>query len=134
MSDTVTCSYGKPSYNPLESLVPELELCKKIPDERFENSAMAWDSDYESWYVVPRGIADPLSSFPAPTAIEILSALQEIGAETPSLSIRNNSWTADCWARIDPKDSRLYHVCIDDPNPAAAAMKLWMQIYSGCDQ
>ena len=130
MSDTVTCSYGKPSYNPLESLVPDLELCKKIPWGCFENSALAWDSDYESWYVVPRGIADPDGSFPAPTLQEIMLAIDVAGGYCPSCRYQANTWQLDY--EDDPiSDASLLPVLVDesDPDkPANAALKLWLGI------
>ena len=133
-----------PSPSNLESLVPPLELCRKIPEGQFSRSVFVWSYSCDKRKTEPflderdciefcrRDMVNAPPVFPAPNAIEIFLALAEIGADMPSLSMRNNNtWTADCWARIDPQDPRMYHVCIDDPNPATAAMKLWLHVYNG---
>lgn len=70
----------------LESIVPPVDMCKRIPAGEFEDSALVWVKsekhfqaldvmDYE-YNVVPR--VETCGEFPAPTLEEILEAIREI--------------------------------------------------------
>lgn len=70
----------------LESIVPPLELCKKIPAGEFEDSALVWEKsekyfqateiiDYE-YKVVARD--ESKGGFPAPTLEEVLEAIGKV--------------------------------------------------------
>lgn len=72
----------------LESIVPPLDLCEKIPAGEFEDSTMVWEKsekyfqateiiDYE-YKVVTRDESN--GGFPAPTLEEVFDALEDIGA------------------------------------------------------
>ena len=60
----------------LEDLVPDRKLCEQIPDGCFENTALAWDTDYERWYVAERETVEPAIAIPAPTLEEIIEAIK----------------------------------------------------------
>ena len=64
----------------LEEIVAPLELCKKIPDGVFAESALIWIYSYGEWWVNVRDY-DPSydALFPAPTLTEILDAIDETG-------------------------------------------------------
>ena len=70
----------------LESLVPPLELCKRIPAGEFVDSALVWEKsekyfqateiiDYE-YKVVARD--ESKGGFPAPTLEEVLEAIGKV--------------------------------------------------------
>lgn len=70
----------------IESIVPPLELCRKIPSGEFEDSALVWEKsekyfqateiiDYE-YKVVARD--ESKGGFPAPTLEEVLDAIGKI--------------------------------------------------------
>ena len=65
--------------NNLESIVPPLELCKRIPAGEFEDSALVWYRFWGEDNVRPRDQwvgGDGISPVPAPTLEE---SLEEIG-------------------------------------------------------
>lgn len=108
--------------NKLEDLVPDLELCKQIPDGAFADSALVWDSDYERWYVTEREKADPDIAIPAPTLAEIM-------ADCPDCFARRYKRANPKWAVIFlRKYERVETVAFDETTPATAAMKLWLEL------
>ena len=89
------------NVNKLESIVPPLELCKRIPEGEFEDSALVWGYDdvvgflcrtsgceqihKKEWQLEhnhPRKIAIRRKSgheiYPAPTLAEILESIGEV--------------------------------------------------------
>lgn len=66
----------------LENIVPSLELCKKIPDGEFEDTALVWidgnTRNPEDVFVEPRRYAIEGTYRPAPTLEEILDAINDI--------------------------------------------------------
>lgn len=102
----------------LESIVPPLELCKKIPAGEFEDSALVWEKskkyfqaldvmDYE-YKVVTR--TESKCGFSAPTLDEILIELSELGAVF-----------CKCWIRIGIE---LYEYPINSKE----ALRLWFKV------
>ena len=72
----------------LEEIVAPLELCKKIPDGAFDDSALVWNTtvcDEETGEICGVHERDCCDSFmrgnqvPAPTLAEILDAIDETG-------------------------------------------------------
>ena len=70
----------------LKSIVPPLDLCKKIPEWEFVDSALVWEKtekyfqateiiDYE-YKAVPR--SESCGGFPAPTLEEVLEAIGKV--------------------------------------------------------
>ena len=120
----------------LENLVPPLELCKRIPEGSFEDSALVWGNP-KGWYpclfpdVVSRDCCDDPSKViaPAPTLAEILQALPRRNADllpvcvTPELTTTDPDGFTDAWAcgyrKIDP---------FVDPRPEVAALRLWLEL------
>ena len=66
----------------LESIVAGLELCKKIPDGEFTDTALVWidgnTQNPEYVFVEPRRYAIDGTFIPAPTLEEILEGIGEI--------------------------------------------------------
>ena len=108
----------------LEDLVPPLELCKKIPQGKFADSALVWMWDLDGDPgLFPRecGICNQygteIAIAPAPTLAEILEAL---GAAT-------SYHLGDAWLVALCNDSRDNGV--KDANPATAALRLWLKVF-----
>ncbi len=62
----------------LKKIVPPFDLCKRIPDNAFQDSVLAWFEDpYGIKHVFPREVAESnkLQVIPAPTLEEIIQAL-----------------------------------------------------------
>ena len=119
----------------LEDIVPPLELCRRIPAGRFEESALAWGRDVNEgeFFVSPReDIIDIVS--PAPTLAEILAklpaAINGVGVLELALDDRaeNNAGRyVICYNRYGV-DSALEETTQleSDNNPATAALRLWL--------
>lgn len=106
----------------LENLVPPLKLCKRIPEGAFADSALVWSRRASRFapheWVIPRGYAAEVSDIaPAPTLAEIMP---ECG--NPFYMWNDGKgWEVFCPANL--KVLRNY-----DPNPATAALKLWLEL------
>ena len=121
----------------LEDIVPPLELCRRIPAGRFEESALAWGRDVNEgeFFVYPReDIIDIVS--PAPTLAEILAklpaAINGVGVLELALDDRaeNNAGRyVICYNRYGV-DSALEETTQleSDNNPATAALRVWLRI------
>ena len=102
--------------NKLEDLVPDRKLCEQIPDGCFENTALAWDCDYERWYVAERETVEPAIAIPAPTLKEIMVALPE------NVEYRwFNGYFFPCHPKLDASD-------FAGEIPEDAALKLWLRL------
>lgn len=114
----------------LEELVPPLELCKKIPEGHFEDSGLMWELEVaanryhgEWWEVVFRCNREDEEYYPAPTLAEIMAELDNGRAKSPFCELLpNGKWRCSCfdWDRATN--------VITDENPAAAALKLWLEL------
>ena len=122
-----------PSVNTLESLVPPVDLCSKIPDGIFADSALIWCYDGDFWHVEARS-----TSFynkeedirPAPTLQEILNELPKYNENEVTLAcvpsflpgdkgrIFGEAWSVGYTAKSN----------ITDANPVTAALKLWLEL------
>ena len=102
----------------LKDLVPPLELCKQIPEGEFSDSALVWVYDGESWWVNAREFdATPEIEYPAPTLQEIMENLNIDGI---CIEYRDSS---PHWVVASPYTDKTPA----GDNPAAAALKLWME-------
>ena len=113
----------------LESLVPPLDLCKKIPEGAFADSALVWEEDSCVFgklppHVIPREENTYHTILaPAPTLDEILAALADFGKKATAGCITDSQgrhvfsagYYADTYYRIDR-------------TPAAAALRLWFDV------
>lgn len=106
----------------LKDNVPELELCKKIPEGYFEDSALVWAMDEDGMeFVIERDVAAPILDViaNAPTLEEILFELAQmeicptIGA---LLTVKGDAiYTIDAdWEQVQGVNSA-----------ATAALKMW---------
>ncbi len=122
----------------LESIVPPLDLCRKIPAGMFDKSALLWEEDSCVFgklppHVVPR-VENTYHTIlaPAPTLEEILEALY---AEADGCCIHtacyldSRGWEA-CVVYECHDDSGYGgdHNEIMDANPATAALRLWLEV------
>lgn len=124
----------------LEELVPKIELCKLIPDGEFADSALVWRivrGKYSGERVLddvfPRecgrcGTMDSGSILaPAPTLLEIMVEIDNLGGWCPTAYRLQNSWTVDY--QEDNEDGMKDVVEQSDlDNPATAALKLWLEL------
>jgi len=107
----------------LESIVPPLEDCQKIPAGSFADSIFVWHryNPKDHWGIAMRGI--PGETFPAPTLAEIMAQLPK----TMDLSVLTLEPTfdddGDGWAIFYDDDHRE-----PDTNPVAAALRLWLKV------
>lgn len=66
----------------LKSIVPPLELCKRIPAGEFEDTALVWidgnTQNPDEVFVEPRRYAIDGTFIPAPTLDEILEGIGEV--------------------------------------------------------
>jgi hypothetical protein len=127
----------------LKNLVPDLELCKLIPQGEFEDSVALWvyfpKSD-KKFHLYLREDIDWSKSenYPAPTTDEILDKCKDIpGVLNPTLWWQG-IWKVDC--AID-KSGKLSEEFFDDADldnlelayaedksAATAALKLWLKL------
>ena len=131
----------KMSEKTLEKLVPPLELCKKIPEGEFEDSALVWVGDqfYENKSVVDRGyqgIQRDGDIAPAPTAQEILEALPS-RLNTPDgdfflvlLDARsiNGNWQIGYARKLMHNGVLEDLIIIKGADQAEIALRLWLEL------
>lgn len=116
----------------LESLVPPQDLCKQIPEGKFENSALVWTFDDR---LMPRtimidGVRHYYRGFPAPTLQEILAEFNPpkyYGLQM--VKLRSGVWQVlvckDIW--ISKGVTRI--LCYgEDYSPVVAALKLYLNL------
>lgn len=103
----------------LENLVPDLELCKRIPKGAFADSALIWSrrpvyhAPHE--WVIPRNHAAEVRDIcPAPTLQEIMRALPE----SVEYQFFNGKFLP-CHPKFDEEN-------FADEKPENAALKLWL--------
>ena len=119
----------------LEDLVPPLELCKQIPEGAFAYSVLAW-IDKPDWYkepsVVIRDYAWAATSskgvYPAPTLAEIFAQLPQTSTVTWFTQEEYPNNFAVCCYVLQPKPRKPKLKSEIDDNPAAAALKLWLEL------
>lgn len=111
----------------LEDLVPPVDLCKQIPEGMFADSVLAWDSDYETWFVRPRIEVEPLIAIPAPTLEEIIVAINRIQF-MPSSTYCRGKWDVWCEEYHDDPEPRQIFDCDNEVSGATAALKLWLEL------
>ena len=114
----------------LESIVPPVAMCKRIPAGEFEDSALVWEKsekyfqateiiDYE-YKVVARD--ESKGGFPAPTLEEILNALYKQDRYENKLKIcpvfPGGEWSIGYSYQKVEKDFDL----------TAAALRLWFEV------
>ncbi len=111
------------SVNTLESLVPPLDLCRKIPFPKFEDSVFVWER--KNGWILERTNMDCDKEedgfyVPAPTLQEILAEfhnfhLEKFGKDNPCSII----------VKRDPENFSHYFA---NHSPVVAALKLWLEL------
>ena len=116
----------------LEDLVPPLELCMKIPDGAFADSALEWiikvKEEPEVWERKKSNNIPPIwSKIPAPTLAEIMEALDAMfGGDIDVCAW--NIIGAGAWGVQIMDMGRTANYSENDANPASAALKLWIKL------
>ena len=115
--------------NTLESLVPPMEVCKKIPAGKFEDSALVWNTtvcDEETGEICGVHERDACDSFmrgnqvPAPTLAEIMEELTEY----PPITIKQwRTGHIEVACNVNGLEVERYGY-----NPTNAALKLWLEL------
>lgn len=117
--------------NTLESIVPSLELCKKIPVGEFKDSVLVWKErigisrDARVKIGEPEDLSYKVESaevnyFPAPTLEEIRWELRNL-----SVTAYENTIVASC--KIDP-ESWITETVFPDEHDADAALRIWLEL------
>ena len=126
----------------IEDLVPPLELCNQIPEGKFENSLLVYAERFRNGLcldfaevIMPRVEAEESDSHriiaPAPTLAEIVEALYK--EAEGCCQIVNCFYDKEGWgvvADYECHDDSGYGSSYEqtkDPNPATAALKLWLK-------
>ena len=114
------------------TLVPPYLMCKQIPEGAFAESALVYWIFQRGVMVQSRRIPMAMSGrrcVPAPTLMEIMSAIRAAGGFWPTCSLYANEWCVGCY-KDDPKQYDVdNHVRAGDPdNPATAALQVWFKI------
>ena len=111
----------------LEDLVPPLEMCKRIPEGAFADSALVWlrESGHSgSFYIAERNdYLDRVKRIPAPTLEEILRGLTAGGLDEPAAYFDGDKWIA----YYEYHNSGGPMTPITSSSGAAAALRLWLQ-------
>ena len=121
----------------LKDNVPELDLCKQIPEGEFRNSVLVWGYYYAGWHdnrewsVFERtGEENVDLYYPAPTLAEIMAELPKYDENEKTLAcipdFPNESGEAvfgAAWTVGYTKNRS-----VTDKNPATAALKLWLEL------
>lgn len=114
----------------LQDLVPPLELCKRIPEGAFAESALVYvTSKYslnhrfgERLFFDELKVKKDYQIIPAPTLQEIFQDTDAVIDITVHCH-KKNEWIID----ICPNGKRSYRYTISD-NPATAALTLWLRV------
>ena len=112
----------------LERLVPPLDLCKKIPEGAFADSAlvygnpMGWSPCLYPQLVTRDECSSPsLVIAPAPTYEEIMNAIRKLKCERLICSMQPAGWSVACWLNGE------CHIEIDR-RTVLAALKVWFEL------
>ena len=121
----------------LTDLVPPLELCKLIPDGKFEDSVhwYRW-SWIDQKYLLDRGKPDvrlyrepcPCGMkylYPAPTLQEIMEELIILSPFAIKICKSFNEWDIECCIAVGYEER--YFSAYSVKNPATAALRLWLR-------
>lgn len=104
----------------LESIVPSLETCRKIPQGAFKDSALVWCDDLQGYFVLERPCTWAVTVCPAPTLAEILAELPTVGCIVRVSEVGGNVEYTASLPLSDIEET--------NTNPATAALKLWMRV------
>lgn len=115
----------------LESIVASLELCKKIPDGEFEDTALVWETYYSKYSIKPVVIDRKTSEstphefvenvYPAPTVVEIMKAIKKMKVcSSICPSNRDNGWFFNAHIR--------YELPVYGDTAEEAALKMWFKV------
>lgn len=112
----------------LEQVVPPLELCAKIPDGAFADSALVWEEDSCVFGKLPPHVVSREENTyhtilaPAPTLQEIMEAIDQSFDANLTATFNLGQWVVEY--RHYPKKG----IGSDNFNPATAALKLWLEV------
>lgn len=114
----------------LESIVPPVDMCKRIPAGEFEDSALVWETYYSKYSIKPVVIDRKTSEstphefvenvYPAPSLNEIMDMLKDV-TERPNIYYGKltKTWVCDSMEYLEP---------IRDKNSVSAALRLWFKV------
>ena len=108
----------------LETIVPSLEDCRRIPQGSFPNSVLVWYSDKEGHFVQSRDPVLAAIIVPAPTLAEILAEIADIKKYESTRMTRKTIAGWKMHTHINGYD----YSADCDPNPATAALRLWLKL------
>ena len=121
----------------LERIVPPLDLCKKIPEGEFEDSALVWDihGKFDKWHVEKRvkrsvrfgdygRMSSPHADIPAPTLEETMTSLLNYAGWLLKIDSR---FGLETFVELYSRTSNKYYAEYD-PSACAAALRLWFKV------
>ena len=120
---------------PFDDLFPPLELCREIPEEKFQSSAFRYRFFAQPWESVPRwqvekryAMPEKVDVFPAPTLEEILSELSGY-TYFPTVFFRNDrDWIASCDTSKNPAMCEISEAK-SSTGASTAALLLWLNLH-----
>lgn len=109
----------------LEQLVPPLEMCLKIPQSKFADSALAWQCTMflssmppkHVWEVKPRSECFGNEDAPAPTLEEIMEEMRKDHEQVAVTNRQSGGWCVHGWDFLPE----------DDKNAATAAIRVFLR-------
>lgn len=116
----------------LENIVPPPDLCKQIPEGKFDDSALVWArpgnigvlvGEDDLWEIFERASLEKTEEMlPAPTLAEILEEIDP--SFDADITVRHHfgQWTVEY--RHYPQDG----VASDNDKSTIAALKLWLEV------
>ena len=111
----------------VESLVPPIEWCQKIPDGEFSDSVFVRVDapGFPVWRrhtkLFENAINNGVKMFPAPTMQEVINAIHEAGKELEITYFSNGTF------HVDGEDSISYGGIYDE-HPLLGVLDTWLQI------
>ena len=138
----------KKTRSKLEELVPTLDMCKQIPEGKFNDSALVWArpgnigvlvGEDDLWEVFERASLEKTDEMlPAPTLSEIMEALPTcvvVSGDSSEkylnlLDARNKGkgWQVGYASLGFGKFARHDFLRQQYANPATAALKMWLEV------
>lgn len=117
----------------LESIVPALELCKRIPAMEFTDTALVWETYYSKHRIKPVVIDRKTfgytpykfveNVYPAPTLSEILKSLPKYDKHENKLRICPFGLNDDLGIGYTYQN-----VYCDEKKPENAALRMWLRV------
>lgn len=119
------------SKRELKDIVPPLELCKMIPEEKFADSVLVWvrnigldRTEYAPFVGTRKNALSYNIICPAPTTDEIQEALYQMSEDDVEVTRKSKRVGGGWWVSAWVNNQRVSRQSMN--TSATAAMKLWL--------